>query len=202
MSYSCNHMECSPPGFSVHGILQARMLEWVFPSPGDLPDPGIILHFFCLLISRHVLLHLNTSIPYVQGLGEAAVRLHLIEMVQVWKLTVKAKRARKGGGAPGPAACLDFGLEDWPNSWGWSESHCNLMMFQHFSLSSLEVPGHIGALYTYTLMKSCRDRSALAVGREGWVSHQGQWLPLKIPQIINHTDINVSAFPSHLCQPS
>ena len=22
-------MECSPPGSSVHGILQARMLEWV-----------------------------------------------------------------------------------------------------------------------------------------------------------------------------
>ena len=27
--------------FSVHGILQARILEWVSPSPGDLPDPGI-----------------------------------------------------------------------------------------------------------------------------------------------------------------
>ena len=29
---------------SVHGISQARILEWVelpFPSPGDLPDPGI-----------------------------------------------------------------------------------------------------------------------------------------------------------------
>ena len=25
-----------------HGILQARILEWVaFPSPGDLPNPGI-----------------------------------------------------------------------------------------------------------------------------------------------------------------
>ena len=30
------------PGSSVHGILQARILEWVaFPSPGDLPNPGI-----------------------------------------------------------------------------------------------------------------------------------------------------------------
>ena len=26
---SCNHMEHSPPGSSVHGILQARILEWV-----------------------------------------------------------------------------------------------------------------------------------------------------------------------------
>ena len=24
----CNPMDCSPPGFSVHGILQARVLEW------------------------------------------------------------------------------------------------------------------------------------------------------------------------------
>ena len=35
-------MACSPPGSSVHGILQARGLEWVpFPSPGDLLKPGI-----------------------------------------------------------------------------------------------------------------------------------------------------------------
>ena len=26
----------------LHGILQARILEWLpFPPPGDLPDPGI-----------------------------------------------------------------------------------------------------------------------------------------------------------------
>ena len=25
----CNPMDCSPPGFSVHGILQARILEWI-----------------------------------------------------------------------------------------------------------------------------------------------------------------------------
>ena len=28
--------------YTVHGILQARILKWVaFPSPGDLPNPGI-----------------------------------------------------------------------------------------------------------------------------------------------------------------
>ena len=28
----CNPMDCCPPGSSVHGILQARILEWVaFP---------------------------------------------------------------------------------------------------------------------------------------------------------------------------
>ena len=34
--------DCSLPGSSVHGILQARILDWVaMPPPGDLPDPGI-----------------------------------------------------------------------------------------------------------------------------------------------------------------
>ena len=28
----CDHMDCSPPGSSVHGILQARTLEWVAVS--------------------------------------------------------------------------------------------------------------------------------------------------------------------------
>ena len=38
----CDPMDCSPPGSSVRGILQARILDWLAcPSPGDLPDPGI-----------------------------------------------------------------------------------------------------------------------------------------------------------------
>ena len=38
----CDPMDCSPPGSSAHGILQARILEWVgIPSPGDLPDTGM-----------------------------------------------------------------------------------------------------------------------------------------------------------------
>ena len=28
----CDPMDCSPPGSSVHGILQARVLEWVAVS--------------------------------------------------------------------------------------------------------------------------------------------------------------------------
>ena len=38
----CNPMDCSLPGSSVHGILQARIFQWVYmPSPEDLPNPGI-----------------------------------------------------------------------------------------------------------------------------------------------------------------
>ena len=35
----CNPMDCSSPVSSVHGILQARILQWVLPKPRD---PGIL----------------------------------------------------------------------------------------------------------------------------------------------------------------
>ena len=37
----CDPIDCSLPGSSVHGILQARILA--FLSPGGLPNPGIEL---------------------------------------------------------------------------------------------------------------------------------------------------------------
>ena len=38
----CDLMVYNSSGSFVHGILQARILEWVaFLSPGDLADPGI-----------------------------------------------------------------------------------------------------------------------------------------------------------------
>ena len=38
----CDSMDCSPPGFSVHGILWTRILKWETLSfSRDLPDSGI-----------------------------------------------------------------------------------------------------------------------------------------------------------------
>ena len=38
----CDPIDCNPPDDSVHGILQARILEWIAISfSGDLSDPGI-----------------------------------------------------------------------------------------------------------------------------------------------------------------
>ena len=38
----CDAMDCTPPGSSVLGMLQARILQWVAISPpGDLPNPGL-----------------------------------------------------------------------------------------------------------------------------------------------------------------
>ena len=42
VSDSSQPMDCSPPGSSVHGILQARILEWgAISFSRDLPDTGI-----------------------------------------------------------------------------------------------------------------------------------------------------------------
>ena len=38
----CNLMDCSPPGSSICGILQARIQSGLpYLPPGDLPNPGI-----------------------------------------------------------------------------------------------------------------------------------------------------------------
>ena len=40
----CDPVDCSPPGSSIHGIHQARILEWVAISfSRGLPNPGIKL---------------------------------------------------------------------------------------------------------------------------------------------------------------
>ena len=41
VTQSCASL-CDPIDYTVHGILQARILEWVaFPFSGDLPNPGV-----------------------------------------------------------------------------------------------------------------------------------------------------------------
>ena len=47
----CDPMNCNPPGSSVHGILQPRILEWVaIPFlQGIFPTQGLNLSLICLL---------------------------------------------------------------------------------------------------------------------------------------------------------
>ena len=53
----CNLKNCSPPGSSVHAILQARILEWVaMPSSRGSSQPRDGTHVSCL--GRRVLYHL------------------------------------------------------------------------------------------------------------------------------------------------
>ena len=45
----CNSMDCSPPGSSVHGIFQARILEWVaMPSSRGSSWPRNQTHISCI----------------------------------------------------------------------------------------------------------------------------------------------------------
>ena len=55
-------VDCSPPGFSVRGILQARMLEWVaMPSSREYSRPRDRTHISCVSWSgRWVLYHWAT----------------------------------------------------------------------------------------------------------------------------------------------
>ena len=66
----CNPLDCSPPGFSVHGIFQARMLEWVpiFLLQGIIPTQGLNLYLWCLLNCRRILYlpcHWGSPLCYV-----------------------------------------------------------------------------------------------------------------------------------------
>ena len=57
----CDPMDCSPPGSSAHGILQARILEWVAIcfSRGDHLHPGVKPRSSALqadsLLSSHII---------------------------------------------------------------------------------------------------------------------------------------------------
>ena len=54
----CDPMDCSPPGSSVHGILQARTLEWIaIPFSRRSSQPRDQTQVSC--IDRRILYHLS-----------------------------------------------------------------------------------------------------------------------------------------------
>ena len=63
----CNPMDCSPPGSSVHGILQKRILEWVVvpfsrgsSKPRDRTQASCIVgKFFTVWATREALCYYN-----------------------------------------------------------------------------------------------------------------------------------------------
>ena len=62
----CDPVDCSPPGSSVHGHLQARILEWVaIPFSKGSSQPGNLSLLHC----RQILYHLSP-----QGSPEGTVK--------------------------------------------------------------------------------------------------------------------------------
>ena len=70
-----NPKDCSPLGFSVDGILLARILEWVaIPFSRDLPEPGVDSRlselrgktYICVCVYIHTHTHTHTHIGGLQ----------------------------------------------------------------------------------------------------------------------------------------
>ena len=62
----CDPMDCSPPGSSVHGILQARILEWVAISFSNLK---IRFHFCKFFFPPALRTEPEASVVEVWGLN-------------------------------------------------------------------------------------------------------------------------------------
>ena len=65
----CNPMDCTPPGCSVRGILQTRILEWVAisSSRGSSQPRDGTLYFQCLLHCKQILYHRAYNSFWVEG---------------------------------------------------------------------------------------------------------------------------------------
>ena len=74
-----NPMDCSPPGSSVHGVFQARILEWVaisllqriFPTQGSNPHLLHLLHWQADSLPLHQLRNRLTYKTCNQTVGAA-----------------------------------------------------------------------------------------------------------------------------------
>ena len=74
-------MDCCPPAFSVHEISQAKILTGLpFPSPGDIPDPGIKAASPALQADSLPVSHLGSPIQgnITQLLGRRRINISLI----------------------------------------------------------------------------------------------------------------------------
>ena len=107
-------MDCSPPGFSVHGIFQARILEWVaISSSRGFPQPRCqtcICHVSC--ISRWILYHWDSPGKHYSVLccnwnyadpkgslqGTPKTNFHIARFYPKWKVTVLKKMNTEMGG--------------------------------------------------------------------------------------------------------
>ena len=102
----CDPMDCSPPGSSVHGIFQARILEWVAISSStgsSWPrDQTRVSYISCS--GRQILYH---SLP----LGSPLQELNLTKMLQVrkWK-SGRVSGAEMGKPSPGTSEKVKSGM--------------------------------------------------------------------------------------------
>ena len=155
-------MDWSPPGSSVHGILQPRILEWVaISSSRGSPDlgvepasPALTGRFFttqatwelaeCLLCARHYAscgcqpLYLPKSIPH---LWEGAIIFCRVSEKIKWKKRTKCYRSYSGFDSH---VCK--GLSYWLHKVLWGDAPSTSFIFWHSSIW----PAHWGKQKGYS----------------------------------------------------
>ena len=104
----CNPMDCRLPGSSVHGISQARILEWLpFPPPGDLPDPGIEPTFLASpALAGGFFISGRKPPEKGRGLGDLPTVTHLGSRVPGIHIRVELIAANASWWLPVPGAAL------------------------------------------------------------------------------------------------
>ena len=76
-------MDCSPPGFSVHGILQARIREWVtMPSSRGSSQPRDQICIFCSM-NMHC-----RGVIYCWAIGEDPVSCTITYFISLYILAI------------------------------------------------------------------------------------------------------------------
>ena len=83
----CNPMDCSLPGFSVHRILQARILEWVAMPPSR--DQTVIFYVSC--ICWHVLYNQVLPGKPIQLLPSINLILYLISVFYIDRTVLEGR---------------------------------------------------------------------------------------------------------------
>ena len=102
----CDPPDCSPPGSSVHGILHARILEWVAISfsrasfrPKDRTQVSHIAGgFFIIWTTRNVQSHHVHLTKFLVCNGYFLKRLWNLFKMNKWRVTGRSSETRAGGG--------------------------------------------------------------------------------------------------------
>ena len=95
----CDHMDCSPPGFSLHGILQARILEWVAmpfsrgsSQPRDRTHISYIGRWIRLLVYMLLFSVVFTLSRTVSPFPSLKIILGIKECTELWQARAYAWR--------------------------------------------------------------------------------------------------------------
>ena len=116
MSDSCNPMDCSPPGSSVHGIFQARILEWVAVSSsrGSSLNKDRTQVSCVSFIGRQILHHYatftTTPILHEQQNKEVKLNSSLCYLAAAWSRWLNLINQNQDNSMCGLLASIFYGL--------------------------------------------------------------------------------------------